>query len=319
MESSPEPIPQPEPDLRALYRHMAKHDFVAGRAELLQQGFSPHRLRSWRRSGRLVKSFRGVYSYGLDVQTRKAALRAGLIAAGPGSVLTGRTALETWGAIRIRQEIPRVIEVANESDRATDRWGLSPVLKNTRVRLVRRKFEPGDVRRRDDLNLLRAALALVDFAVDATEEDVRFAFLELCRLGLFTERDLEFCIRRSLGRRGVSKLKPLLGLWVPELERIRSVLEGLFLLAWVKEGYEMPEVNAKIFGREVDCLWRGKRVVLELDGDAFHTDPIARKLDRDKQRFLESRGFKVIRVSWKEFMADPDGVIRRIARELDLI
>ncbi len=185
--------------------------------------------------------------------------------------------------------------------------------------MVQRQFEPGDVRLRDGLEILRPTLALIDFAVNAPETEVRFAFLELCRLGYFNERDVEFCIRRAVGRRGSSKLKPLLGLWVTELERIRSVLEGLFLLAWVEAHEEMPEVNVKVHGFEVDLLWRKQGVVLELDGDAFHSDPIARKRDLRKQRFLESKGLRVIRVTWKEFMADPAGVVRRIARELGLI
>jgi hypothetical protein len=245
-------------------------------------------------------------------------LRAGLLVAGPGSALTGRAALETWGAIKPRGEIPLEIEVATRTDRDGIHRGLSPRLRNTLVRVVQRRFDPGDVRKRDGLEVLRATLALIDFAVNAPEIEVRYAFLELCRLGYFTEKDLSFCVRRAVGRRGASKLKPLLGLWVPELERIRSVLEGLFLLAWVELNLDMPEVNVKIHGREVDCLWRRQRVVLELDGDAFHTDPVARKRDLEKQRFLESKGWRVIRVTWKEFMADPVGVINRIARELGL-
>ena len=319
MEASPRITTQPAPDLRDLYRYMASREFVAGRAELLERGFSPHRLRSWKRSGRLVKAFRGVYSYGREIHTRNAALRAGLLVAGPGSALTGRVALEKWGAIQIRREIPLEIQVATRTDRDRVHNGLSPGLRNTQARVVQRQFEPGDVRLRDGLEILRPTLALIDFAVNAPETEVRFAFLELCRLGYFNERDVEFCIRRAVGRRGSSKLKPLLGLWVTELERIRSVLEGLFLLAWVEAHEEMPEVNVKVHGFEVDLLWRKQGVVLELDGDAFHSDPIARKRDLRKQRFLESKGLRVIRVTWKEFMADPAGVVRRIARELGLI
>ncbi|HMY26973.1 MAG TPA: DUF559 domain-containing protein [Solirubrobacterales bacterium] len=114
-------------------------------------------------------------------------------------------------------------------------------------------------------------------------------------------------------------MRPLLGLWVPELNRIKSVLEGLFLLSWVPRRWKLPEVNVKIFGREVDFLWRKEGLVLELDGDAFHTDPIARQRDLEKTRFLESKGLTVIRITWKEFMEDPDGVVERIARELGLV
>lgn len=51
----------------------------------------------------------------------------------------------------------------------------------------------------------------------------------------------------------MKKLNPLLASWVPELDQIRSVLEGLFLLAWLKTGRPMPLVNVRVasFG-EVD-------------------------------------------------------------------
>ena len=99
--------------------------------------------------------------------------------------------------------------------------------------------------------------------------------------------------------------------------RIKSVLEGWFLLEWVERALEMPEVNVKAFGYEVDCLWRKLGVVLELDGDAFHSDPAQRKLDIEKQRYLESRGLIVIRVTYAEFAADPAAVIQRVIEVLE--
>lgn len=297
---------------------MARSRFVASRRELLAHGFSDVRIRSWKASGRLIRLFHGVYSYGRDIETRESAWRAALLAAGPGSALTGRSALEALGAVRLRPRIPDAIEVATEADRAGERRGLSPALRRTRVKVVRRGFEAGDVRRRDGLELTRPPWALIDFAVTASERELRFAFLELCRLRLFGERDVAYGFRRVTGRRGARKLKPLLGLWVPELKRVRSVLEGSFLLAWSERALPVPAVNEKAFGYEVDCLWRERGLALELDGDAFHTDPIARRRDLAKTRHLESKGLRVIRVTWREFMADPDETVDRVARELDL-
>ena len=99
--------------------------------------------------------------------------------------------------------------------------------------------------------------------------------------------------------------------------RIKSVLEGWFLLEWVERTLETPEVNVKAFGYEVDCVWRKLGVVLELDGDAFHSDPAQKALDLEKQRFLESRGLIVIRVTYAEFAADPGAVIERVIAVLE--
>ena len=67
----------------------------------------------------------------------------------------------------------------------------------------------------------RPALALLDYAADASSREVRSSFLELCRLKRFVEQDVEFCFTRATGRRGASKVKPLLASWSPGLNRIR--------------------------------------------------------------------------------------------------
>lgn len=305
--------------LEKLRQFMARHLFVASRIELLALGIPATTLRSWLKSDRLVKLLRGVYAYGRDVETREAVWRAALLVAGPGSALMGRSALEAWGAVQNRRRIPLLVEVATARDRRGVHRGCSPNLKHTVIRVVRRAFEAGDVKHKDGLALTRAPLALIEFAASASAREVRFAFLELCRLRLFGRSDVDDCFRRLVGKRGARKLRPLLAMWVPELNRTRSVFEGLFLLAWIERGFPLPEVNRKVFGREVDFFWEKMGIVLELDGAAFHSGQIARGLDLEKTRFLENQGLKVIRISWKQFMADPVGVIDQIARELGIL
>jgi len=300
--------------LDALTDFMSTRYFVASRAELIGQGFSPYAIHSWQRAGRLQPVIHGVYSLGRDVETRESVWRAALAAAGPGAALTGRSACELWKITDTRFRLPKLITVAVSTGEARKLDGISAALRETEIDIVSRRFEPGDVRTKDRLELTRAAWALIDLAVKASERDVRFAFLEACRLKLFNERDVAFCFRRVLGRRGAKKLRPLLAAWVPELGRIRSVFEGLFLLAWIERDLPMPLVNEKIQGREVDFYWPGLNLVLELDGGAFHHDPVQRSLDRRKQQYLESTGLTVLRATYKEFDSDPDGIICRVLR-----
>ena len=220
---------------------MAPRRFVAGRAELIAQGFRPTRIRSWLRVGRLVPVIRGVYSYGRDVETPEGAWRAALAAAGPKSVLTGRSACELWGLVARRSRIPRLIEVIRPYGEQALLRGLSPAMRNTGIRIASRALTRSEVRQKAGLALTSPARSLIDLAVHATATEVRFAFLEACRLGLFNRRDVDYCFKRISGRRGATKLRPLLSLWVPELGRTRSVLEGLFLLAWVEPGTPCQE------------------------------------------------------------------------------
>lgn len=304
--------------LRQLYKFMAARWFVAGRAELVEAGFRKSRIDSWSRSGRIVKLFRAVYSYSRDVECREAVWRAALVAAGPASALCGLSACEAWGIVEPRQRLPRRVDVAVGSGASRCLRGRSPALRQTTVRIVKRNLSPGDIQTINGLALTSPALALIDFAECASEREVRFAFLEACRLRRFGRQDVRLCYQRVANKRGASKLRPLLALWVPELKRIRSVLEGQFLLAWIERGLEMPKVNVRVSGYEVDLYWPQHGVVLELDGDAFHSDPVQRGIDAEKQKHLESEGLIVFRVTYRGFMGDPEGTITAIAVALGL-
>jgi len=302
--------------LRLLYRFMAARDFVASRNELIAAGFSPYRIRNWVRSGRLITVVRTVFSYGRDVQTPQAAWRAGLLVAGNGAALTGRSACEALGIVKPKTAMPRLVEVGSPLGQARKFGGLSPALRNTVVKVARCDFEPADLRRQNGLAVSRAALAVADFAADASVREVRFAFLEACRLNHFGRPDLEYCFTRLTHRRGVRKLRPFLRLWVPELGRVRSVYEGWYLLVWIERGYPVPKVNEKAFGFEIDIYFPARRFALELDGGAFHGDPAQQAIDRQKQLCLESRGLEVERLPYRQFERDPVGEVDRIARKL---
>lgn len=303
----------PSGKLRELYRFMAARSFVADRGELTSAGFPSTQIDSWLRTGRLIKILFSVYAYGRDVDGRLAALRAALLASGPGSALIGRSACEQWGLIRAEDGIPRLVEVGSPIGQTRKLRGLSPSLRRMTILVSKRRFSQNETRLKDGLILVRPALALIGFAAKATEREIRFSFLEACRLGLFTQRDLEYCYRAMEGRRGAKKLRPYLALWVPELKRIRSVLEGWFLLIWVKRKLPMPRVNEKHYGYELDFFWPELQLVLETDGDSFHRDPAQSRIDLEKQRHLEANGLTVVRLGSKEFAADPEGNVDWIA------
>lgn len=61
-------------------------------------------------------------------------------------------------------------------------------------------------------------------------------------------------------------------------------------------GLEMPKVNVRVCGYEMDDYWPEYQLVLELDGGAFHSDPMAIKLDAVKKMKLQANGLSVIRV-----------------------
>lgn len=308
--------------LRRLYGFMAPRLFVAHRDELTAGGFGWRQQDGWIRNGRLIRLMLSVYAYGRDVESRDALWRAAVLAAGEGSALIGRSACEKWGIIRPRDQLPGLVEIGSSRGQARKLVGASPATRGVRFEVASRTFKQSDVRWTtvDHTPVANPTLAMIDLAARADEREVLFAFLEACRLKHFRMRDLEHCYARLSGRRGVGKLKPCLALWVPELERIRSVLEGWFLLVWLKRGLPIPKVNEKVFGLEVDIHFSRARLALELDGDAFHSAPVQKALDRQKQAHLESQGVEVMRATYRQFAADPEGTVDRVnRRRLELL
>lgn len=302
--------------LEKLRLFMATRSHVAGRAELVARGFPWTMIRSWLRTGRLVAVIRGVYSYGRDIETPQAAWRAALIAAGEGAVLAGRSACELWGLVRPTGGIPSLIEIIRPGGCPVLLRGISPAMRRTRIRVFRRRLDRKEIRQKTGIRVTSPARALIDLAASAPATQVKFAFLEACRLKLFGRPDVDYCFRKITGRRGAGKLRPLLASWVPELGRTRSVLEGLFLLEWMTTGLEMPKVNVRVHGFEVDFYWPALGIVVELDGAAFHSGLIARQRDEARTRALEAQGLIVIRISFREMMDDPSRAIRRVSAAL---
>ncbi len=261
----------------------------------------------------MIGVLRSVYSYGRDIEGRPAAFRAALLAAGEGSVLIGQSSCELWRMIKATPGLPLRIHVGSSNGQARTLRGLSPALRATRVKVVLRRFEREDICERDGLVMTNPILALTEYAIEASDSGSRFAFLEGCRLKLVNGQAIEDCYPKLKGRRGAKRLRPYLGLWIPELQRIRSVLEGWFILVWVNRGLPMPLVNVKVFGWEVDLYWPELNLVLELDGDSFHGDPAQKRIDAEKQRYLQSRGLAVRRLTFGKFAADPEAVVSQFA------
>jgi very-short-patch-repair endonuclease len=77
-----------------------------------------------------------------------------------------------------------------------------------------------------------------------------------------------------------------------------------------------PQVNARLHGCEVDCLWPERNLVVEIDGFQFHGSRRAFEYDRQKDAKLAAAGVVVMRFTWRELMENPYAVIARLAQTL---
>jgi very-short-patch-repair endonuclease len=92
----------------------------------------------------------------------------------------------------------------------------------------------------------------------------------------------------------------------------RSDLERHFLRLLRSHELPLPEVNQRIGPYEVDFLWRDAKLVVELDGYAYHSTRAAFTADRARDRYLTSRGFTVLRFADEEVEAAPDALRSRL-------
>lgn len=86
----------------------------------------------------------------------------------------------------------------------------------------------------------------------------------------------------------------------------RSGLERLFLRICRRHRIPSPEVNGRVGRYRPDFLWRAERLIVEVDGYAYHSDREAFRSDRARDRSLAGRGFTVLRFSDDELAEQPE-------------
>ena len=64
-------------------------------------------------------------------------------------------------------------------------------------------------------------------------------------------------------------------------------------------------------GYIVDFLCVSKRIVIEIDGESHYT-PKKQEHDRQRDVYLQTRGFIVVRIGHKETLKNIDGILERL-------
>lgn len=99
-----------------------------------------------------------------------------------------------------------------------------------------------------------------------------------------------------------------------------SGLEARFLALVVEGGLELPERQVDLGGDEwigrVDFYFRRVRLVVEVDGEAFHSAKLDRESDARRDAALGAARFRVLRISEKELLETPHLVVARLRSAL---
>jgi very-short-patch-repair endonuclease len=275
---------------RVVGQMAGRQNGVVSRRQLLAVGVSARAIERRIEGGRLHPVHAGVYAVGHRVLSQHGRWMAAVLAAGPGAVLSHRSAAALWG---IRPTSRAHIEVT-AAHRVRRRPGLHPHCA---------VLPADEVTRRDNIPVTTAPRTLLDLAAVIPRNQLDRALNEAEIRRLPGPHPL---LERYPGQRGTATLRALL---LDARRAHRSPTEAEFLDFVRAHGLPLPETNSIVEGHECDAVWRDARLIVELDGFATHGTQRAFRRDRARDRRLTAAGWRTMRVT------SPD-LTTQLAREL---
>ena len=275
-------------DKERLTRLAESQGGVLSRAQLESSGVSDSAISRWVAAGWLHRIHRGVYALGHRALSIHGRLHAARLYAGDAAAFSHTTAAWLW---QIIENEPTRIHLSHPGRRQS--------LPEVRVHQGR-PVGPLDCR---GFPATPPARTLLDLATILTSRQLRRAVAEADYRSLLDVRELDLVLGR--GRPGASALRAALHRHMPALARTFSALEERFLELCEKACLPQPEVNARVGGMTVDCLWCEQRLIVELDGGPAHGGPAAMKRDRERELALRAMGYTVIRYAWQQVTERP--------------
>jgi very-short-patch-repair endonuclease len=273
----------------------ASQDGVVGRAQLLERGVSRSAIARALRSGTLHLLHRGVYSMiPPELLSEDALLLSALFAAGPGAFLSHGTAAWRW---RIISAPPLAVEVS-----APHRRSAGPGITLHRHGVLR----PGDIVHNGRFPTTSVARTLLDLAVRYEQPALLNALAEAEFQHDLRPDEIIRTLRR--GHPGSANLRAALNTHAPGHGQAKSRLERRFRALLIRHGIELPERNQTLGPYVVDCLWRDRRVVVELDGRQ-HARPHQADSDDDRDLWLRRHRYVPRRYGTKQVDEQPLAVI----------
>jgi very-short-patch-repair endonuclease len=97
----------------------------------------------------------------------------------------------------------------------------------------------------------------------------------------------------------------------PSLTRSEAERRLLYLVR--EAGLPLPQTNVRVAGLEVDFFWPELRLVVEVDGYAFHSSRAAFERDRRRDADLFAHGIDALRVTWTQIADEPLSLVALLA------
>ncbi|GAA2051790.1 type IV toxin-antitoxin system AbiEi family antitoxin domain-containing protein [Williamsia deligens] len=252
---------------------LAAHDGVITRREALEAGLSSSAIGRLVAGGRWRAVAGGVYMATDRAMTDRSRLRLACEAVGDRAVLGGLASMWWQGAAERAPQ--RVVVVAPRGRRGR-------VVVGTVI--LQRELHPEDIATRGGLRVMALPFAAVEAAANEGAVDAFDRALLRRQIDL---ADAVAAHERYPGRRGAGAAERILaaasGGARSEAERItHQLLRRARIHGWA--------ANVEVSGYVGDIVFREAKVIVEIDGFAFHTDPGAFQRDRERRNALMAAG-----------------------------
>jgi very-short-patch-repair endonuclease len=298
------PTPTHVPVDQTAERLAADQHGVVTRAQLLSAGCAVRTVDRRVAAGRLRVVHRGVYLLG-PIDHPWSAEMAAALACGPTALVSHSSAGRLWRVLggNDRAERVRVIVPAGHRRRPGIRiYRLATLSPDERTVL-------------EGIPVTTPARTLYDLASELTARPLERAVAEAIALRLVSLDAVAAMARRHRGRVGAGRLAATVqGEAGPVLTR--SPAEERFLRLIRRAGVTAPRANTEVAGHEVDFVWRVERLVVEVDGRAYHSSPRALARDRRRDGDLAAAGFRVMRITWEDIVHSPEALLVKLGKAL---
>jgi hypothetical protein len=269
-----------------------------GYRQLLELGLSEDGVHGRVAAGRLHPVFRGAYAVGHPHLSIRGRWMAAVLACGPGAALSHRSAAALW---EILVTGTGRIDVMTATRSRHNRRGIAHHRP--------RRLEQEDTAVKDGIPVTSVARTLLDLAALVNARRLRRALAEADRREVFDLGLVERLLDRTAGHRGRGRLQRALSEYrAPPWTR--SGLERLFLDLCDEACLPQPRVNSFVEGHEVDFVWAAQRLIVELDGYAYHHHRRAFEDDRARDAALQLAGYRVLRFTDRRLERDRAEVVR---------
>lgn len=283
----------------------ARQHGVVTRDQLLGAGLPPHVVEYRVKKRRFDRLYRGVYRVGPAAAAHESEMAA-VLACGESAVLSHRSAASVW---RLLSRPVGFVPV----DVSVERRFRAPG-SDLRVHRVA-SLPPDETTVRNGIPITTPERTIIDLGGCARAREVEQALAQAERSGLTTRAQVRVLLARYLRRPGTRALRALVDTGATPAF-VRSEAETRFRSLIRKARLDAPAINVSIHGHEVDFLWPAARLVVEIDGFAFHSDAYAFERDRQRDAELTAAGLRVMRVTWRQLCREPEAVLVRLVRLL---